>query len=194
MRVTPTELPGVVIIQPRIFGDSRGSFWESWHQARYREAGLPETFVQDNVSRSARGVLRGLHFQEPKAQGKLVTVFEGEVFDVAVDIRMGSPTFGKSVAITLNGENRHQLYIPPGFAHGFCVTSESAVLIYKCTEFYHPEAERGIMWNDPDLAIRWPVEKPTLSDKDARCVRLADFDRNHLPAYGKGATERGSPR
>jgi dTDP-4-dehydrorhamnose 3,5-epimerase len=194
MRVTPTELPGVVIIEPRLFGDSRGSFWESWHQGRYRDLGLPEMFVQDNVSKSTRGVLRGLHFQEPKAQGKLVSVLEGEVFDVAVDIRTGSPTFGKSVVMILSGENRHQAYIPPGFAHGFCVTSESAIFVYKCTELYAPEAERGIIWNDPDLAIRWPFEAPTLSEKDARYARLADIDRNHLPAYGKGATERGSLR
>jgi dTDP-4-dehydrorhamnose 3,5-epimerase len=194
MRVRPTELPGVVIIEPRIFGDSRGSFWESWQMARYRDAGLPELFVQDNVSRSVRGVLRGLHFQEPKAQGKLVSVLEGEVFDVAVDIRTGSPTFGKSVTITLSGENRHQAYIPPGFAHGFCVTSESAIFIYKCTELYAPEAERGIVWNDPDLAIRWPIERPTLSEKDARYLRLRDIGTEHLPAYGTGGTERGSPR
>ena len=191
MRVTPTELPGVVIIEPRIFGDARGSFWESWHQVRYRDAGLPEMFVQDNVSKSTRGVLRGLHFQEPKAQGKLVMVLEGEVFDVAVDIRTGSPTFGKSAAMVLLGERRHQAYIPPGFAHGFCVTSESATFVYKCTELYAPEVEHGIIWNDPDLAIRWPIETPTLSEKDARYPRLRDIDRRHLPAYGKGPTERG---
>ena len=194
MRVTPTELPGVVIIEPRLFGDSRGSFWESWHQTRYRDAGLPEIFVQDNVSRSVRGVLRGLHFQEPKAQGKLVSVLEGEVADVAVDIRTGSPTFGKSTMVTLSGENRYQAYIPPGFAHGFCVTSEFAIFVYKCTELYAPEAERGIIWNDPDLAIQWPIEQPIVSDKDARFSRLRDIGSQHLPAYGSGATERGSPR
>ena len=183
MRVRPTALPGVVIVEPRIFGDSRGSFWESWHQARYRDAGIPETFVQDNVSRSVRGVLRGLHFQEPKAQGKLVSVLEGEVSDVAVDIRTGSPTFGQSVVFTLSGENRHQAYIPPGFAHGFCVKSEFALFIYKCTELYAPEAERGIIWNDPDLAIPWPVEQPIVSDKDARLPRLRDIGSQLLPAY-----------
>jgi dTDP-4-dehydrorhamnose 3,5-epimerase len=183
MRVSPSALPEVLIIEPRIFGDARGFFFESWNGPRYRDAGLPERFVQDNISQSARGVLRGLHFQEPNAQGKLVTVLEGEVFDVAVDIRIGSPRFGQIVTITLSGENKRQAYIPPGFAHGFCVVSETALFTYKCTEVYAPEAEGGIIWNDPDLAIPWPIESPTLSPKDAKYARLRDLDRTRLPVY-----------
>ena len=183
MRVIPTSLPGVLIIEPQIFGDSRGFFLETWNRARYREAGLPEVFVQDNVSRSGRGVLRGLHFQEPKAQGKLVTVLDGEVFDVAVDIRVGSPTFGKSASETLSGETKRQIYIPPGFAHGFCVLSASAIFTYKCTESYAPEAEGGIIWNDPDLGIEWPALEPTLSAKDGKYPRLRDLDPSRLPVY-----------
>jgi dTDP-4-dehydrorhamnose 3,5-epimerase len=183
MRATPTELPGVVIIEPQVFGDQRGFFLETWSQMRYAEAGLPSAFVQDNVSLSARGVLRGLHFQNPKTQGKLVTVLQGEVYDVAVDIRLGSPHFGRWAGVLLSGENHRQLYIPPGFAHGFCVTSETALFMYKCTDFYSPEAERGVMWNDPDLGIRWPVERPTLSAKDSHYQKLRDIDRSILPVY-----------
>lgn len=190
MRVTPSDLPEVIVIEPKIFGDSRGYFWESWHRDRYRDAGLPEVFAQDNLSKSSRGVLRGLHFQEPKAQGKLVTVLEGEVFDVAVDIRVGSPRFGKIVAVTLSGESKRQIYIPPGFAHGFCVLSDAAVFMYKCTEPYAPEAEGGIIWNDPDLAIPWPIEQPALSAKDAKYARLRDLDRNRLPVYREAAAGR----
>jgi dTDP-4-dehydrorhamnose 3,5-epimerase len=183
MRVVRSALPEVVFIDPDVFGDSRGYFFESWNQARYRDAGLPEIFVQDNVSRSRRGVLRGLHFQEPKAQGKLVTVLEGVVFDVAADIRVGSPTFGRTVSATLTGENRRQMYIPPGLAHGFCVLSENATFIYKCTESYAPQAEGGIIWSDPDLAIAWPVTAPTLSAKDEKYPRLRDVPRERLPVY-----------
>jgi dTDP-4-dehydrorhamnose 3,5-epimerase len=185
MRVITTDLPGVLIIEPKIFGDSRGCFLESWNRARYHEVGLPEVFVQDNISQSSRGVLRGLHFQEPKAQGKLVTVLDGEVFDVAVDIRVGSPTFGKTASVTLSGESKRQIYIPPGFAHGFCVTSATAIFTYKCTEPYAPEAEGGIIWNDPDLAIPWPVAEPILSTKDGKYARLCDLDASRLPAYRK---------
>ena len=191
MRVTSTELPELVVIEPKVFGDSRGYFLESWNQARYRDAGLPLGFVQDNLSKSSRGVLRGLHFQEPKAQGKLITVLEGEVFDVAVDIRVGSPRFGKTATMTLSGENKRQVYIPPGFAHGFCVLSEAALFMYKCTELYVPEAEGGILWNDPDLGIRWPIEQPTLSSKDAKFTRLRDLDRQRLPVYGGAADREG---
>jgi dTDP-4-dehydrorhamnose 3,5-epimerase len=194
MRLMSLELPELVVIEPKIFGDARGYFFESWNQARYREAGLPAEFVQDNLSQSSRGVLRGLHFQEPKAQGKLITVLEGEVFDVAVDIRVGSPRFGKSATLTLSGENKRQIYIPPGFAHGFCVLSERALFMYKCTELYAPEAEGGILWNDPDLGISWPAEKPTLSAKDAKYVRLRDIDRAQLPVYHEGATPREGAR
>ncbi|HMJ54441.1 MAG TPA: dTDP-4-dehydrorhamnose 3,5-epimerase [Polyangiaceae bacterium] len=194
MRVTSTELPEVVVIEPQVFGDARGYLLESWHLARYRDAGLPETFVQDNLSKSSRGVLRGLHFQEPKAQGKLISVLEGDVFDVAVDIRVGSPRFGKAMTITLSGENKRQVYIPPGFAHGFCVLSDTALFMYKCTELYAPEAEGGVLWNDPDLAIVWPVEQPTLSAKDAKYARLRDIDLERLPKYRQGAADREDAR
>jgi dTDP-4-dehydrorhamnose 3,5-epimerase len=189
MRLIPTDLTDITIIEPKVFGDARGYFVETWSQVRYRDAGLPATFVQDNVSRSSHGVLRGLHFQNPKAQGKLVTVLEGEVYDVAVDIRIGSPTFGRAVGVVLSGDNKRQVYVPPGFAHGFCVTSETALFMYKCTELYAPEAEKGITWNDPDLGIRWPIERPTLSSKDANYPRLRDIDQSTLPTYQEGGTE-----
>lgn len=183
MRVVPTELPGVTIFEPRIFGDARGFFVETWSQSRYGEAGLRATFVQDNVSLSSRGVLRGLHFQNPKTQGKLVTVLMGEVYDVAIDVRVGSPNFGRWVGVTLSGENKRQLFVPAGFAHGFCVTSEQALFLYKCTDSYAPEAEKGILWSDPDLGIPWPIETPTLSAKDMAYVPLRDVDRSTLPIY-----------
>jgi dTDP-4-dehydrorhamnose 3,5-epimerase len=184
MRVVPTDLPGVTILEPRVFGDSRGYFLETYNQARYREAGIGETFVQDNLSLSGRGVLRGLHFQNPHPQSKLVTVLEGEVHDVAVDIRVGSPTFGKFVAVVLSGENKRQLYIPSGFAHGFCVTSERALFFYKCTDFYAPECECGVLWNDPEIGIPWPIERPTLSPKDENYPHLKDVDPSRLPRLG----------
>ena len=149
-----TELPGVLIVAPVRFHDSRGVFFESWNLRRYAAAGIPEKFVQDNVSQSSRGTLRGLHFQNPKAQGKLVSVLFGEIYDVVVDIRRGSPTFGKWTAVTLDAENGKQLYVPEGFAHGFCVTSDSAVFTYKCTDFYAPDCEHTILWNDPEINIR----------------------------------------
>jgi dTDP-4-dehydrorhamnose 3,5-epimerase len=183
MRSIPTELPGVIVIEPRVFGDARGYFLETWNQTRYTPEGIAETFVQDNLSFSARGVLRGLHFQNPRPQGKLVTVLEGEVFDVAIDIRVGSPMFGKSVGVVLSGESKRQIYIPPGFAHGFCVTSERALFMYKCTDLYAPELEGGIIWNDPDLGIQWPITEPSLSAKDAKYSRLKDIDRSKLPVY-----------
>jgi dTDP-4-dehydrorhamnose 3,5-epimerase len=187
MRVKQMELEGVILVEPKVFGDSRGFFFESWHETRFRESGIPSAFVQDNVSSSARGVLRGLHFQNPRAQGKLVTVLQGEVYDVAVDIRLGSPHFGRWMGVVLSGENKRQLYIPEGFAHGFCVTSESALFMYKCTDYYAPEAERGIVWSDPDLAIDWPLERPLLSSKDAGYPRLRDLDRTSLPPYSPKA-------
>lgn len=183
MLIHTTNLPGVVIIEPRVFGDERGFFMETWNQARYAEAGLPERFVQDNLSFSRRGVLRGLHFQNPNGQGKLVSVLQGEVFDVAVDIRVGSPTFGQVASVLLSAENKRQFYIPPGFAHGFCVTSETALFAYKCTEFYEPKAEASLRWNDPALAIDWPIDAPELSAKDAAAPTLADFPRERLPVY-----------
>lgn len=183
MKVTPLDaLPEVLLVEPRVFGDDRGFFMELFHARRYADAGIPGPFVQDNYSRSARGILRGLHFQEPQAQGKLVQVLAGAVYDVAVDVRKGSPTFGKWVAVELSSDNRRQLWIPPGFAHGFCVLSESADFHYKCTTLYSPETERSVLWSDPDLAIPWPVREPVLSAKDARAPRLQDAPV--LPVYG----------
>ena len=183
MNVTQTILAGVVAIEPRVFGDARGYFLETWHRERYAAAGVATDFVQDNLSRSQRGILRGLHLQYPYPQGKLVQVFEGEVFDVAVDVRVGSPTFGKWVGQHLSGENKRQLYIPEGFAHGFCVLSEHALLGYKCTELYHPETELSLAWNDPKLGIQWPIENPVLSAKDQAGLRLEDIPRDRLPSY-----------
>lgn len=181
MKVTELALPGVLLIEPKVFGDDRGFFLESYHARRYAEAGLPAAFVQDNLSRSVKGTLRGLHYQEPNPQGKLVQVLAGTVYDVAVDIRRGSPSFGKWVGVELSAQNRHQLWVPPGFAHGFCVLSDSADFFYKCTAFYSPETERGIVWNDPDLAIPWPVAQPLVSGKDAKAPRVAEAQV--LPAY-----------
>ncbi len=181
MNVLRTELSGVLLLEPRRFGDDRGFFMEMFHAKRYAEAGISGPFVQDNFSRSARGILRGLHFQEPNAQGKLVQVLAGAVYDVAVDIRRGSPTFGRWVGVELTADNRRQLWMPAGFAHGFCVLSESADFHYKCTDFYAPASERGIAWNDPDLGIPWPVKSPLLSPKDAVAPRLKDAPL--LPVY-----------
>lgn len=183
MRVHLTALPGVIAFEPKVFGDARGYFLETWHRERYAEQGVPSDFVQDNLSRSQRGILRGLHMQHPHAQGKLVQVFEGEVFDVAVDVRTGSPTFGHWIGEHLSGENKRQLYIPEGFAHGFCVLSEHALLGYKCTELYHPECELSIAWNDPRLAIEWPLKDPLLSAKDRAGVCLRDVPPERLPRY-----------
>jgi dTDP-4-dehydrorhamnose 3,5-epimerase len=174
MNVTPTSLPGVLLIEPKVFGDARGFFYEIYQAPRYAQHGMPGSFVQDNLSRSARGILRGLHYQEPRGQGKLVQCIAGAVFDVVVDIRRGSPTFGKTLTMELSAETRHQLWIPAGFAHGFVVLSETADFLYKCTEVYAPEHEHTILWNDPDLAIPWPVKEPVLSKKDVAGVRLRD--------------------
>ncbi|OGS95987.1 MAG: dTDP-4-dehydrorhamnose 3,5-epimerase [Gallionellales bacterium RIFCSPLOWO2_02_FULL_57_47] len=183
MQIINTALPGVLIIEPKVFGDQRGFFMETWNQANYAAAGIPDTFVQDNLSLSKKGTLRGLHFQKPNAQGKLVYVLQGEVFDVAVDIRHGSPTFGQSVSIVLSADNKRQLYIPPGFAHGFCVTSETALFAYKCTDKYNPRAEASVLWNDPALNIEWPIDNPELSTKDIQGIRLADLPVDRLPRY-----------
>jgi dTDP-4-dehydrorhamnose 3,5-epimerase len=172
MKVTPTELPEVLLIEPRVFTDPRGFFYESFQAARYAAAGIPGTFVQDNVSRSVKGTVRGLHFQEPRGQGKLVQVIQGSVFDVAVDVRRGSPRFGRWVGIELSEAEPRQLWIPPGFAHGFCVLSDSADFFYKCTELYVPEAERTIAWNDARIGIRWPVAEPLVSNKDRAAPTL----------------------
>ena len=172
MKVTPTELPEVLLVEPKVFGDARGFFYEGYQAERYAASGIAGPFVQDNLSRSARGTLRGLHFQEPKGQGKLVQVLRGRVFDVAVDVRKGSPRFGRWVGVELAEEPLRQLWIPPGFAHGFCVLSESADFFYRCTELYAPAAERAIAWNDPRIGIRWPIEQPLLSAKDAAAPLL----------------------
>ena len=186
MNVVTTDIPGVLIFEPRVFGDARGFFLETYSAARYAEAGVPGPFVQDNLSRSVKGTLRGLHFQEPQPQGKLVQCLAGSVWDVAVDVRKGSPTFGKWVGVELSAENRRQLWVPEGFAHGFCVLSETADFFYKCTALYAPQNERSIAWDDPALGIPWPVKEPRLSPKDAAAPRLADAPV--LPAYGaKGA-------
>ena len=168
MNILTTEIPGVLIIEPRVFMDGRGSFSEVYQRDRYGAAGITEAFVQDNVSRSSQGTLRGLHYQLQNPQGKLCFVTRGEVFDVAVDLRRMSPTFGRWVGAHLSDENSRQVYIPPGFAHGFCVLSEVADFYYKCTDFYDPTSERTIVWNDAELAIDWPIDQPQLSEKDKR--------------------------
>jgi len=174
VKVTATELPGVTLIEPQVYGDARGFFVETFQADRYRElAGIDLHFVQDNYSRSRKGVLRGLHRQEARPQGKLVRVARGEVFDVVADIDPASPTFGRWVGVVLSEANQHQVWIPPGYAHGFVVLSEVADFEYKCTAYYDPQSETGAVWNDPDLAIKWPVENPTLSDKDRRLPTLA---------------------
>ncbi|MEW6698642.1 MAG: dTDP-4-dehydrorhamnose 3,5-epimerase [Bacillota bacterium] len=181
MKLMETRLPGVVIIEPRVFNDSRGFFMEIWQQERYQQAGISAGFVQDNLSFSTKGVLRGLHFQNPNTQGKLVCVLQGEVFDVAVDIRVGSPTFGQWVGVLLSADNMRQLYIPEGFAHGFCVLSDTALFTYKCTDYYNPATEGGIIWNDPDINIDWPLEEPVLSKKDINFPQLRNIAANRLP-------------
>ena len=183
MKVLPTELPGVVIVEPVVHRDSRGFFLETYNERRYREAGIAATFVQDNHSRSAQGTVRGLHFQLRRMQGKLVRAVAGAMFDVAVDVRRGSPTFGRWVGAELSAENFRQIYIPPGFAHGFCVVSAVGEVEYKCTELYEAADELVIAWNDPQIGIRWPAAEPLLSVKDKAAPRLAEvLDR--LPSYG----------
>ena len=183
MKVQNNSLPGVMIIEPDVYGDERGFFKETWNRQRYSELGLDRDFVQDNVSFSRKGILRGLHFQNPNPQGKLVQVLQGEVYDVAVDVRVGSPDFGRWVGVTLSAQNHLQLYIPEGFAHGFCVTSETALFCYKCTDFYDAESEYNLRWDDPDLAIEWPVAAPELSTKDEAAGLLRDIPRAALPLY-----------
>lgn len=174
IEVTKTPLSGVVIVKNRVFGDERGFFMETFHQEHFESAGLPSKFVQDNHSRSSKGVLRGLHYQYPQWQGKLVRVLSGAIFDVAVDIRPDSRTFGQWFGLELNDENRLQLYIPPGFAHGFATLSDLADVSYKCTSLYKPEDEVGIAWNDPDIGVDWPLSDPIVSDKDAKAPRLSE--------------------
>ncbi len=183
MIVTETRLAGVLHFEPRKFGDDRGYFMETWREKTYRDAGISEHFVQDNLSFSQHGVLRGLHFQLPRAQGKLVSCPMGEVFDVAVDIRHGSPTFSHWVGVTLSASKGNQLYIPPGFAHGFCVTSKEALFSYKCTEYYDAAGDAGIRWDDAEIAIEWPLSSASVSDKDAHAPLLADVAAEQLPQY-----------
>ena len=184
MKIIPTEIPDVLIIEPRVFGDSRGWFLESWQRERYGAAGIPAGLVQDNQAYSRQGVLRGLHIQHPHAQGKLVQVLRGEVFDVAVDARPGSPWFGRWTGVLLSGDNHRQFWVPPGFAHGYYVTGADALFSYKCSDFYHPEHELSIAWNDPSIGIAWPLEgEPILSAKDLAAIPLAAVPAGRLPSY-----------
>ncbi|MCW5554707.1 MAG: dTDP-4-dehydrorhamnose 3,5-epimerase [Verrucomicrobiae bacterium] len=180
MKVTACDIAGLLVIEPKVFGDARGYFLETWNEQRYREAGLDARFVQDNLSFSRRGTLRGLHFQNPNSQGKLVSVIEGEVFDVAVDLRRNSLTFGRWHGVNLSGQNRLQFYVPPGFAHGFAVLSESALFAYKCTELYSPKDEVTLLWDDPDVGVQWPVSEPVLSEKDKNGLRLCELPSDRL--------------
>ncbi len=184
MEFIKTNLPGVILFSPKVFGDRRGFFLETYREDIMQQAGIHETFVQDNHSRSEKGVLRGLHYQLQHTQGKLVRVASGAVFDVAVDVRHGSPTFGHWYGTELNEENMHMLYVPAGFAHGFMVLSDSADFIYKCTDYYHPQSEQGIAWNDPDININWPEDdNVTLSDKDKNNRLLKDMEADELPRF-----------
>jgi dTDP-4-dehydrorhamnose 3,5-epimerase len=186
VEVKKTAIEGAFIIEPKVFGDDRGYFLETYSHKRYQEAGIPGTFIQDNLSFSRRGVLRGLHFQNPNAQGKLVSAPMGEVFDVAVDIRKGSPTFGKWVGVHLSGQNKRQFWVPPGLAHGFVVLSETALFSYKCTEYYSPKDEHSILWNDPDIGIEWPISDGIqLSGKDQIGLRLKAVNDEVLPIFGR---------
>jgi dTDP-4-dehydrorhamnose 3,5-epimerase len=189
MNVRETKLPGVVVFEPAAYRDDRGYLTEVWNQKRYEQAGLAVGFVQDNLSSSRRGVVRGLHYQWPAAQGKLVSVLHGEVFDVAVDIRSGSETFGQWVGVTLSSENRHQVYVPPGFAHGFAVLSETALVLYKCTEFYTPSDEGSILWDDPAIGIEWPISDAILAPKDAGAPKLANVPSERLPKFAAEANK-----
>jgi len=183
LKIIETKLPGAVVIEPAVFGDARGFFFETWNAERFGQHGLPTNFVQSNVSSSAKGVLRGLHYQWPRPQGKLVSVLRGEVLDVAVDIRRGSPTFGQWEGVILSEENKRQFWIPEGFAHGFTVLSDSAVFSYLCTDVYVKEADAGVRWNDPSIGIDWQVDAPLLSDKDTHAPLLADIAEDRLPVF-----------
>jgi dTDP-4-dehydrorhamnose 3,5-epimerase len=183
LKVFETTLPGVIVIEPKVFGDERGFFMETFQDRRYRELGIKEDFVQDNASRSCKGVMRGLHYQIKHQQGKLVSVSRGIIFDVAVDIRKGSPNFGEHYSHILSEDNRRQMYIPPGFAHGFCVLSDIADFTYKCTDYYDFESERGVAWDDPGLAIEWPLSDVIMSDKDKDNLRLSEMSDTDLPVF-----------
>ena len=181
MKVLDTPLPGVKLIEPAVYGDARGYFFEAFNRGRFGEHGLPTDFPQANTSRSARGVLRGLHHQWPKPQGKLVSVLEGSVFDVAVDIRRSSATFGQWFGAELSVDNHRMMYVPPGFLHGFVVTSEYATFSYLCTELYDASCDRSVAWNDPDIGVEWPTQSPLLSGKDQQAPRLKDVALHDLP-------------
>jgi dTDP-4-dehydrorhamnose 3,5-epimerase len=183
VNIIKTTLPGVIEIEPDVYADKRGFFMETYHQLRYKDCGIDRTFVQDNLSFSLRGTLRGLHFQYPRAQAKFIQALKGEVFDVVVDIRQGSPHFGQWAGAILSDQNKRQLYVPEGFAHGFCVLSERALVHYKCSDFYAPESEGGILWSDPDLNIDWPLKTPVLSEKDSRYRFLRDLPADRLPIF-----------
>jgi dTDP-4-dehydrorhamnose 3,5-epimerase len=182
MTIRETSLPGVLVVEPRVFGDARGYFLETYRQDCFAEAGIDQAFVQDNESFSGHGILRGLHYQWPKPQGKLLRVLRGTIYDVAVDIRHGSETFGQWVGVELSAENKHQLWVPPGFAHGFCVSSEDAIVVYKCTDYYAPDCEHTLLWNDPAIGIQWPIAEPLLSAKDVAGLPLAEIASEHLPS------------
>jgi dTDP-4-dehydrorhamnose 3,5-epimerase len=184
VRFVEAAIPGVILVEPTVQRDERGFFVETYHEPRYQEHGIPQRFVQDNHSKSAKGVLRGLHSQSPNPQGKLLRCIEGRVWDVAVDVRVGSPSFGKHVGFELSAENHHQLYVPPGLLHGFCVLSDSAQIEYKCTAVYHPAADFGVRWNDPELAVAWPIDDPVLSEKDAKAPLLRDVRDRLIPYSG----------
>ncbi|HTQ78513.1 MAG TPA: dTDP-4-dehydrorhamnose 3,5-epimerase [Thermoanaerobaculia bacterium] len=183
MSFTELEIPGVILVEPRVFPDERGFFLETFHEQKYRAGGIPESFVQDNHSRSVKGTLRGLHSQRHQPQGKLVRAIEGRIFDVAVDVRRGSPTFRRWVGVELSAENFLQLYIPQGFVHGFCVLSDVAQVEYKCTDYYAPHDEQSVRWNDPDIGIAWPITDPVISPKDHAAPRLSEIE-HLLPVYG----------
>ena len=185
MKYTEKSLPGVILFEPEVFEDDRGFFMETYHSEKYREAGVERPFVQDNHSQSRKGTLRGLHYQLEHPQGKLIYVVSGEILDVAVDIRKGSPTFARWTGTLLSDKNKRQLFIPEGFAHGFCVLSETANVIYKCTDLYAPGDEYGILWSDPEIDIVWPIEKPLLSVKDSENPPLKEIPEEHLPHYVK---------
>ena len=183
MKLIETGIPGLVVVEPEVYGDSRGFFMETWNSDRYGACGLPDRFVQSNISRSAAGVIRGLHYQHPCAQGKLVSVLEGRVYDVAVDIRSDSPTFRQWAGVELSAANHRQLYLPEGFAHGFCVLGDSALLSYLCTTQFNAEYDAAIAWNDPDIGIEWPIEHQSLSERDRKAPRLRDVPVDCLPHF-----------
>ena len=190
MNVTTFDIPGLLLIELKRFGDARGWFSETWQAPRYREAGIGEDFVQDNMALSGKGVLRGLHAQQPHPQGKLVQVIKGTVFDVAVDLRVGSPTFGQWEGVELSGDSPKQFYVPPGFGHGYYVMSEEALFAYKCTDLYHPETELSVRWDDPEIGIEWPLDgEPLLSEKDADAPLLSEVSEQRLMQFS-GADEK----